>query len=44
MSTFFISLESEFSSSNIVFSQEEEGEGVAKLDEALNMSPVNLYH
>lgn len=43
MNTFFTSLESELSSSNIVFSQDEAKEALAKVDEALNMTPVNFY-
>ncbi|XP_039036109.1 MATH domain and coiled-coil domain-containing protein At3g58340-like [Hibiscus syriacus] len=42
--TFFTSLESELSSHDTVFSKEEAKEALAKLDEALSMTPVNLYH
>ncbi|KAK8662168.1 hypothetical protein V6N13_091755 [Hibiscus sabdariffa] len=41
--TFFTSLESELSSSDTVFSKEEAKEALAKLDEALNMTPANFY-
>ncbi|KAK8671498.1 hypothetical protein V6N13_038093 [Hibiscus sabdariffa] len=41
--TFFTSIESELSSSDTVFSKEEAKETLAKLDEALNMTPVNFY-
>ncbi|KAK9019702.1 hypothetical protein V6N11_054212 [Hibiscus sabdariffa] len=41
--TFFTSLESELSSSVTHFSKEEAKEALAKLDEALNMTPLNFY-
>ncbi|KAK8662100.1 hypothetical protein V6N13_091688 [Hibiscus sabdariffa] len=41
--TFFTSLESELSSSVTVFSNEEAKEALAKLDEALNMTPLDFY-
>ncbi|KAK8662163.1 hypothetical protein V6N13_091750 [Hibiscus sabdariffa] len=41
--TCFTSIESELSSSDTVFSKEEAKETQAKLDEALNMTPVNFY-
>ncbi|KAK8999138.1 hypothetical protein V6N11_070315 [Hibiscus sabdariffa] len=41
--TFFSSLESELSSSKTVFSRAEAKEALAKLEEALNMTPVNSY-
>ncbi|TYG99965.1 hypothetical protein ES288_A10G236800v1 [Gossypium darwinii] len=43
MNTFFTSLESELSNSNIVFSQEEAKEALATLEEALDMTPVHFY-
>ncbi|KAH1045946.1 hypothetical protein J1N35_036730 [Gossypium stocksii] len=42
MNTFFTSLESELSSSRIVYSKEEVKEALAKINEALNMTPVDL--
>ncbi|KAG8480630.1 hypothetical protein CXB51_025230 [Gossypium anomalum] len=42
MNTFFTSLESELSSSRIVYSKEEAKEALAKINEALNTTPVNL--
>ncbi|GMI80524.1 hypothetical protein HRI_001721700 [Hibiscus trionum] len=42
MNTFFTSLESELLSSDIVCSREEAKEALAKLDEALSMTPVNF--
>ncbi|KAK8494331.1 hypothetical protein V6N12_042670 [Hibiscus sabdariffa] len=42
--TFFSSLESELSSSDSVFSKEEAKEALAKLDEAMNMTPVDFYN
>ncbi|KAK9019709.1 hypothetical protein V6N11_054219 [Hibiscus sabdariffa] len=42
--TFFSSLESELSSSKTVFSRAEAKEALAKLEEALNMTPVNFYY
>ncbi|XP_012454070.1 MATH domain and coiled-coil domain-containing protein At3g58270 [Gossypium raimondii] len=42
MNTFFTSLESELSSSGIVYSKEEVKEALAKINEALNMTPVDL--
>ncbi|KAK8999202.1 hypothetical protein V6N11_070378 [Hibiscus sabdariffa] len=41
---FFTSLESVLSSSHTVFSKEEAKEALAKLDEALNMTPADFYH
>ncbi|KAK8633936.1 hypothetical protein V6N13_014767 [Hibiscus sabdariffa] len=41
--TFFSSLESELSSSDSVFSKEEAKEALAKLDEAMNMTPADFY-
>ncbi|KAK8662154.1 hypothetical protein V6N13_091741 [Hibiscus sabdariffa] len=41
--TFFTSLEAELSSSPTVFSKEEAKEALAKLEEALNMTPANFY-
>ncbi|KAK8671500.1 hypothetical protein V6N13_038095 [Hibiscus sabdariffa] len=41
--TFFTSLESELSSSDIVVSKEEAKESLAKLEEALNMTPADFY-
>ncbi|XP_039067264.1 MATH domain and coiled-coil domain-containing protein At3g58270-like isoform X2 [Hibiscus syriacus] len=41
--TFFTSLESELSNSDTVFSKEEAKEALAKLDEALSMTPVDFY-
>ncbi|KAK9019694.1 hypothetical protein V6N11_054204 [Hibiscus sabdariffa] len=41
--TFFTSLESERSSSDTVFSKEEAKEALAKVDEALNTTPLNFY-
>ncbi|KAK8662170.1 hypothetical protein V6N13_091757 [Hibiscus sabdariffa] len=43
MNTFFTSLESELLSSNTVFSQEEAEEALAKLEAALNMTPINFH-
>ncbi|KAK8662086.1 hypothetical protein V6N13_091674 [Hibiscus sabdariffa] len=43
MKTFFSSLESELSNSKTVFSRAEAKEALAKLEEALNMNPVNFY-
>ncbi|KAK8333783.1 hypothetical protein V6Z11_A10G228800, partial [Gossypium hirsutum] len=43
MNTFFTSLESELSNSNIVFSQEEAKEALATLEKALDMTPVHFY-
>ncbi|MFQ6646701.1 hypothetical protein Gotur_019983 [Gossypium turneri] len=42
MNTFFTSLASELSSSRIVYSKEEAKEALAKINEALNTTPVNL--
>ncbi|KAK8662101.1 hypothetical protein V6N13_091689 [Hibiscus sabdariffa] len=42
--TFFTSLESELSSSDTVFSKEEAKEALSKLDEAMNMTPVDFYN
>ncbi|KAK8576246.1 hypothetical protein V6N13_090722 [Hibiscus sabdariffa] len=42
--TFFSSLESELSSSDSVISKEEAKEALAKLDEAMNMTPVDFYN
>ncbi|TYJ15916.1 hypothetical protein E1A91_A10G215000v1 [Gossypium mustelinum] len=42
MNTFFTSLESELSNSRIVYSKEEAKEALAKINEALNMTPVDL--
>ncbi|KAK8999170.1 hypothetical protein V6N11_070347 [Hibiscus sabdariffa] len=42
--TLFTSLESVLSSSHTVFSKEEAKEALAKLDEALNMTPADFYH
>ncbi|KAK9019667.1 hypothetical protein V6N11_054179 [Hibiscus sabdariffa] len=42
--TFFTTLESELSSSDTVFSKEKVKEALAKVDEALNMTPANFYH
>ncbi|MBA0756468.1 hypothetical protein Gogos_005618 [Gossypium gossypioides] len=42
MNTFFTSLESELSSSRIVYSKEEAKEALAKINEALNMTLVDL--
>ncbi|XP_039067489.1 protein IWS1 homolog 2-like [Hibiscus syriacus] len=44
MNTFFSSLESKLSSSKIDVSQEEAREALAKLDEAMNMTPVEFYN
>ncbi|KAK8662166.1 hypothetical protein V6N13_091753 [Hibiscus sabdariffa] len=44
MNTFFTSLESELLSSNTVFSQEEAKEALAKLEAALNMTPINFHN
>ncbi|KAK8671454.1 hypothetical protein V6N13_038050 [Hibiscus sabdariffa] len=41
--TFFTSLESELSSCVTVFSKEEAKEALAKLEEALNMTPLDFY-
>ncbi|KAK8671504.1 hypothetical protein V6N13_038098 [Hibiscus sabdariffa] len=43
MNTFFTSLESELLSSNTVFSQGEAKEALAKLEAALNMTPINFH-
>ncbi|KAK8662161.1 hypothetical protein V6N13_091748 [Hibiscus sabdariffa] len=43
MKTFFSSLESELSSSKTVFSREEAKEALAKVEEALIMTPANFY-
>ncbi|XP_052478024.1 uncharacterized protein LOC128031960 isoform X2 [Gossypium raimondii] len=42
MNTFFTILEYELSSSRIVYSKEEAKEALAKINEALNMTPVDL--
>ncbi|TYG99977.1 hypothetical protein ES288_A10G237900v1 [Gossypium darwinii] len=42
MNTFFTSLESELSSSRMLYSKEEAKEALAKIKEALNTTPVNL--
>ncbi|PPS09675.1 hypothetical protein GOBAR_AA10978 [Gossypium barbadense] len=42
VNTFFTGLESELSSSRIVYSKEEAKKAMAKINEALNMTPVNL--
>ncbi|GMI80504.1 hypothetical protein HRI_001719700 [Hibiscus trionum] len=44
MNIFFSSLESKLLSSKIVVSQEEAKEALAKLDEAMNMTPVDFYN
>ncbi|KAK8276903.1 hypothetical protein V6Z11_D10G230700 [Gossypium hirsutum] len=43
MITFFTSLESELSNSNIVFSQEEAKKALATLEEALDRTPAHFY-
>ncbi|KAK8662108.1 hypothetical protein V6N13_091696 [Hibiscus sabdariffa] len=43
MNTFFSSLEFELLSSNTVFPQEEAKEALAKLEAALNMTPINFH-
>ncbi|TYH51044.1 hypothetical protein ES332_D10G247300v1 [Gossypium tomentosum] len=43
MNTFFTSLESKLWSSNTIFSREEAKEALAKVEKALNMTPVNFY-
>ncbi|MBA0813616.1 hypothetical protein Gohar_027449 [Gossypium harknessii] len=43
MITFFTSLESELSNSNIVFSQEEAKKALATLEEALDRNPTHFY-
>ncbi|GMI80503.1 hypothetical protein HRI_001719600 [Hibiscus trionum] len=43
MNTFFTSLKSELLSSSTVFSQEEAKEALAKLEAALNMTPINFH-
>ncbi|MBA0665110.1 hypothetical protein Goklo_005020 [Gossypium klotzschianum] len=43
MITFFTSLESELSNSNIVFSQEEAKKALATLEEALDRNPTRFY-
>ncbi|KAK8671450.1 hypothetical protein V6N13_038046 [Hibiscus sabdariffa] len=43
MKTFFSSLESELSSSKTVFSREEAKEALAKVEEALNLTPDSFY-
>ncbi|MBA0629433.1 hypothetical protein Godav_023990, partial [Gossypium davidsonii] len=42
MNTFFTSLDSELSSSRIVYSKEEAKEALAKINEALNITPIDL--
>ncbi|KAK8999206.1 hypothetical protein V6N11_070382 [Hibiscus sabdariffa] len=44
VNTFFSGLESKLLSSKIVVSQEEAKEALAKLDEAMNMTPVDFYN
>ncbi|KAG4180931.1 hypothetical protein ERO13_A10G195700v2 [Gossypium hirsutum] len=43
MNTFFTSLESKLWSFNTIFSREEAKEALAKVEKALNMTPVNFY-
>ncbi|KAK8662120.1 hypothetical protein V6N13_091708 [Hibiscus sabdariffa] len=43
MKTFFSSLESELSNSKTVFSREEAKEALAKVEEALIMTPASFY-
>ncbi|KAK8662121.1 hypothetical protein V6N13_091709 [Hibiscus sabdariffa] len=44
VNTFFSGLESKLLSSKIVVSQEEAKEALSKLDEAMNMTPVDFYN
>ncbi|KAK8671471.1 hypothetical protein V6N13_038067 [Hibiscus sabdariffa] len=44
MNTFFSSLESELLSSKIIVSREEAEEAVAKLEDVMNMTPVDFYN
>ncbi|KAK8662110.1 hypothetical protein V6N13_091698 [Hibiscus sabdariffa] len=44
MDTFFSSLESELLSSKIIVSREEAEEAVTKLEDAMNMTPVDFYN